>query len=142
MAAFPQAHLAQEFVGAGAGLGDAGQLEGQEHVFAGGLVRQQLEALENETQLAPAQERQLIFAEVFDGFAVKGNRARARRIEAGHQGQQGRFAAAGGPEDGHHLAARNFEIDMVEDGKDPIPGRQLLDQLVDADTGLGGNAAI
>ena len=71
--------------------------------------------LEDESDLAPAQERHLVFAQIGDVLAVQNYLAAGGRVEPGEQAEQRAFAAAGRPHDGGKLAARDREIDAFED---------------------------
>ena len=54
--------------------------------------------------------------DVADVVAVDQHAALLRLIEAGDQGDDAALAAAGGADQGDHLAGLGFEVDVVQDG--------------------------
>ena len=105
VAAILQSQAGQQ--GAGSGLaikaGSAGIDGGDLHVGGRVQMGQQVIALEDEAEVVAAQPCQ---GEGIQGrgiLAAKQILAAARAIEAAQQVHQGRFAGAGGADDGHHL---------------------------------------
>ena len=97
-----------------AGFGPASSI-GKQHVFFRRQRGDQVIGLEDESDLAPAQQRHVVFAQTGDVFAVQDYLAAGGRVEPGQQAQQRTFAAAGRPHDGGKLAARDAQIDAFED---------------------------
>src|SRR5262249_27159530 len=104
-----------QLAGARAAAAVAGELHRQEHVLLGRQRRNQVVALKHEADLAPPHLRHLIFAEVRDVLAIENHLAGGRRIESGEQTEQRALAAARRSHDGGELAARNREVDALED---------------------------
>ena len=71
--------------------------------------------LEDESDLAAAQQRHIVFAQMGDVLAVQNHLAGGGRVEPGQQTEQRTFAAARWSHDGRKLAARDLEIDAFED---------------------------
>ena len=135
MAALRQPHGGQQLVGASEGVGEAEQLDRQQHVLARGEVRQQLEALEDEADLLAAEQGEAVLRHRLDGGAVDQDLARGRAVEAGHQGEERRLAAPRGAEDGDELAGLDREIDMVEDRQLPAPRGEPAGELAQFNAG-------
>src|SRR5271166_2886442 len=71
--------------------------------------------LKNEPNLAPAQQRHLIFAEPGDVFAVQNNLAGSWIVETGQQTEQRAFARARRSHDRDKLAGFDSEVDTAQD---------------------------
>src|SRR5579883_3447759 len=80
----------------------AAKVEWQRNVFKAGECGQQIEELENETDLIAAHARQLIVTQRGKAVALDCNVALARAIQATDQIQHRRFSGAGWPNDGDH----------------------------------------
>lgn len=93
----------------------AGEFHREKNVLLGGERRNEVVALEDEADLAPAHESHPVFGEAGDIFAIEDDCARGGRIEAGEQTEEGALAAAGGAHDGRELTARNEKVDAFED---------------------------
>ena len=86
-------------------LGDAGIDQRQLDVVQRGRARQQVEGLEDETDLLVADARQLVVVHLADLFAVEEVGALRGRVEAANQVHQRRLARARRPHDGDVFAA-------------------------------------
>ena len=86
-----------------------GELQGKAHVLVHAHVRVQGVALEDHRQVALGGR----FVGDVASFEVDG--AGGRRLEAGDQAQQRRFAAARGADEDDELALLDFEIDALDD---------------------------
>ena len=75
---------------------------------------QQIEELENESDLVAAQARQFVIGEPAQAASVDFDLARRRGVQPADQIQQRRFARARRPDDGHHLAARDGQIHVLQ----------------------------
>ncbi len=91
-----------------------GQLGRQEDVLLGVQHREQIEELEDEADMPPAELRQIVVAEVRDLGAVDRYGARCGPIEAGEDVHERRLARARGAHDGGELALRNVERDAAQ----------------------------
>ena len=115
--AIPQADAFEQRAGTGDSRRDvaAGELVWQQDVFFGGQGREQLVALENESDFTAADQRQLVFAQSGDVDAVEDDGSRRGRIEAGEQTEQSAFAASRCPHDGYELSSGDLEVDTAQD---------------------------
>ncbi len=77
----------------------------------GDRAREQVRLLRDE----PDRPRQQLGVDLLDVHAVHEHLALGGVEEAGHQTEQGRFAAAGGADDGGDLAGPRHEVDGLED---------------------------
>jgi len=95
-------------------LRPAAQMQRNGNILDRSEGRKEIEKLKNEADLIAAQTSELVVREAAEPRAVHFNLAGRRRIQAADEIQQRRLAGARGPDDGGHLAARNFEVDIVE----------------------------
>ena len=116
------------------------QLERQQDVLAGRHVREELVRLEDEADLAPAQERQGVLRHRVDRGALEEDLAPRRPVEAGHQAEERRLAAPRRAEDGDELAGADGEVDVVEDPEHPGAGRKLFRDAAKLEEGRHGRA--
>ena len=86
-------------------------------VVRDGGARHQVVALEDESDLAIADARELIFVESRDGFAVERIGARRRCIEAAEHIHHGRLAGAGRARQRDVLVALDGQVDVDQRGK-------------------------
>ena len=77
-------------------------------------ARQQVEALEHEAEVAPAQPRALVARQRLDVRAVEQVLPGARRVQAAEDVHRGRLARAAGPHDGDELAGGDVEVDALQ----------------------------
>ena len=105
----------EQFARAGAAAAVAGEFHGEEHVLFGGESRDQVIALEDEADFAAADLRHLVLGEVGDVFAIEDHLAGGGRVETGEEAEQRALAATGRTHDGGELAARNEQVDALED---------------------------
>ena len=75
---------------------------------------QEIEILENESDAAIADFRQLVARDSGNGLAAQLIFAGRRRVEAADKIHERRFAGAGRTDNGHHLAFVNLEVDALE----------------------------
>jgi hypothetical protein len=129
MAAVLEAHGGEELVGAAHRIGLPEELDREEDVLARRQIGQELKALEDEADLVPAEEGELILRQVLDRPAVDPHLAGGGAVEAGHQGEEGGLAAAGGPQHGHELARLDPQVDAVDDGQHAVPRGEPAGQL-------------
>jgi len=101
--------------------GQPGIESGQRHVVAGTEIPQQVVALKDEAEVLAAQGRQRIGRQPACLPSSHPIATLARLIEAAQNVEQGRFAGAGGADDGHHLAPRYGQIDALEHLDAPLP---------------------
>jgi hypothetical protein len=80
-------HPLEQRVTACRGIRHAVHLERQEHVLAGGQVREQLEGLEHEPEVVAAQERQAVLVERLERLAEHPHAALGGPIEPCEQAQ-------------------------------------------------------
>ena len=83
-------------------------------VLKGCGARQQVEALKDEPQKMPPQQRPLIAVKPSDIGAEQQVLAGSRRIKATQNVHRTRLARAGGAHDGNELALLHGEVDVVE----------------------------
>ena len=81
------------------------------------------------------QQGEAVLRHRLDRRAVDPDLAGGGAVEAGHQGEQGRLAAARGAEDGDELAGIDRDVDVVEDRQLPLPRRELAGELAHFDAG-------
>ena len=92
----------------------AGDPQRQRHVLLGGQHRQQVEELEDEADVRPAQLRQLVVGHRRDVVAGDLDGAVGRLVEAGEDVHERRLARARRAHDGDELALRDVERDAAE----------------------------
>src|SRR5690606_33736409 len=88
----------------------------QQDVLADGERVEQVEVLEDEAELAAAEERQLLVADLRRVDAFEADRAGGRRVDGREDVEQGRLATAGRAHNAQGLALRAGEIEGVERG--------------------------
>src|SRR5262245_54583471 len=88
--------------------------ERQLHVLEHREIADQVERLEDETDLPVPDARAFGAIDPFDGITAQGITATARRVEEPKDREQGRFPAAGGPFDGDVVAGVYLEVDAGE----------------------------
>jgi hypothetical protein len=97
------------------GAADAQERQRQRDVLAHIQVRQEVEGLEDEAHVASAPERQRVVIAVVERLRVEADFARVGAIETRDDVEQRGFAGARLPGDGDPFAARDLEIDGVEE---------------------------
>ena len=97
------------------GRGPAVEQQGQRDVLLRGQIRQQVEELEDEADLAPPEERGLVVAQL--GQAVRADRdlAGRERRQAGRDVQDGALAGAARSHDRAELALGHGEREVAQD---------------------------
>src|SRR3954454_17519104 len=82
----------------------ARQARGQQDVLLAGQLRDQVEELEHEADLAAADRRQLTLGAAVDPLAVDGDRARLGAVEPAAEGKGRRLPRPRAPDDRDELA--------------------------------------
>ena len=111
----------------------ARDLHRHEHVLERGQRRHQMEELEHEADGAAAEAGQRVLTEPGDVGAVDQDLAGRRLVEAGHEANQGRLAAAGRTDDGEPLAGLHVQIEGMQDGQRLAAARHGLRDAAQAD---------
>src|SRR5215470_16179711 len=101
------------------------QVKRQADVFQARQRRQQVEELENETDLVASHLRQLVVMQAGERLAVDQHIAGGGTVEATHQVEECRFAGSRLTDDRYHLAARDRQRDLVERGDAPLALKAL-----------------
>ena len=135
VAALPEADGREEVRRALAGVGVARQLERQEDVLPGRHVGEELVRLEDEADLPPPEEREVVLGHGVDRSPVEEDLAARGAVEAGHEAEERRLAAARRAQDGGELARADAEVDVVEDPEHPVPGRELFREAAQLEEG-------
>src|SRR6266571_4821236 len=107
-------------------LVDAAHLQAERHVLSRGHVREERVGLENHADVAP------VGAEGRDVGAAKKDLAACYLVEARDQPERGGLAAARRPQQGHQLARRERERELVERHDAREDAAQLLQPDLDA----------
>ncbi len=105
-------------------------------VLVDGQVADEVEALEDETDLAIADPRALGEREVRDLAALERIAAVRRRVEQPENREQRRFAAAGGAGDGDIFAAANVEVNARERVRFDFVGEKDFGDAVEVNEGV------
>jgi hypothetical protein len=122
----PEAYPVEQRAGRFGGFGWTGrpvrgeQFEGHEYILESSERRDEVEALEDESDTLRTHRRTAIFVEGFQFYAREPNTSLARAIQAGQKTEQRRLAAAGWTENDDDLTLSYFEIDTVEYGQHRI----------------------
>src|SRR5262245_31562915 len=101
------------------------QVKRQADVFQARQRRQQVEELENKTDLVAPHLRQLVVVQAGERLAIDQHIAGGGTVEAAHQVEECRFTGSGLTDDRDHLAARNRQRDVVERGDAPLALKAL-----------------
>ena len=122
------AEVGEEGGGALAGFApaDAGEVQGDLDVLAGVEGLEQVEALEDEAEIVPAELRQMALLERGDFAPVHTNGAGSGAQEAADKREEGRLAGARGAHDQHEFAAPDAEVDAVDGVNDSAAGAEAL----------------
>src|SRR3989338_8137343 len=111
-----QADAIEQGASALAGIGTAFKLQRQHDVFQGIQTVEQLEGLEDKTDVLGANARALIFIEAGQGVTSQHNTAAAGQIEPGEQAEQGGFSRAGAANNRQAIAGNQLQRQIVEYG--------------------------
>ncbi len=117
MPAAGQADFLEQRRRAGTRVRPARNFHRHHHVLERGQRRHQVEELEDEADLLPAQPGQPVLVERRDVGAVDHDPPGRRRVEAGNQAEQRRLPAAGRSGHREEPARGHVEIDRLEDGQ-------------------------
>ncbi len=90
------------------------EVERQGHIFEAGEARQEIEKLEDEADFVAAEAGEVIVRKCCDRLAVDADLTGGGPVETADEVEEGRFAGAGGADDGDHLAPFDVEIDGIE----------------------------
>ena len=101
-------------------------LEGQRHVAEHVPPREEARVLEHDAHLAATTG-------VAGAHAVDLDQAIGRLVDIGDEAEQGRLAAAGGPDDRDELAGRDGERDVLEGRERPAVEVEALGDALDQD---------
>jgi hypothetical protein len=113
------------------------EIERERDVRFGGERREEVEALEDESNVVEPDARQILFSKRGHVAAEDVNRAAAGAENAPHDRQQCRLAAAGGPHQQDELAASDVQIDAVEGAHRRFSLGVGLGDVANGDRGLG-----
>ena len=94
--------------------GASRQAERKQDVFLNGQSRDKMEVLVHHAYLAAAEYRQLLLFQPGQTDAVHDDLSRVRGVHPADHIQQGRFAGAGGADDGREFALLNGEVNAVQ----------------------------
>ncbi len=89
------------------------QGQGHENVLFGSKHRQQIEALEDETDLMAAQQGELVVVHAGQILAVEHDVSASGRIKSGQRVHQRGFARAGGAHDDGEFSLFEGDIDVT-----------------------------
>ena len=101
-------HLARSIL-----QGFPSQGQGHENVLFGSKHRQQIEALEDETDLMAAQQGELVVVHAGQILAVEHDVSASGRIKSGQRVHQRGFARAGGAHDDGEFSLFEGDIDVT-----------------------------
>ena len=105
------------------------QVQREADVFERRQRRQQVEELEDESDLVAAHPRQVVVGEAGERLAVDAHTAGGRTVESADEIEERRLARSGGSDDRDHLAARDRDAHIVEGGDAALAGELLGDVL-------------
>jgi hypothetical protein len=111
--------------------------QGELDVLEDGEVADEVEALEDETDVAVADARALAEVEVLHGLAGDGVGAAGGRVEQAQDREQRGLAAAGGAGDRHVFALGDVEVDAGEGVGLDLVRVEDLGQALEPDQGGG-----
>ncbi len=131
---------ASEFVEQGLveGLAGGGDLVGELDVRLCGDRREQIEALEDEADLGPAQAGALRVREARKVFALDQQGAGGRGGKAAEDIEERRFTRAGRANDGDEFARLDVEGDVAQGFDLEFAGTVDLAEMLGRDDGVGG----
>jgi hypothetical protein len=128
-----QADFLEELLRSWRRLRYAGDLHRHENVLEGRQRRQQMEELKHEADARAAQLRERVLPQRRDVDAVEHDVTRRRRVQAGQQPEQGRFAAARRPGDRHDPPGLDGQVDRMKDGQGTSAARHGLGNTAQLD---------
>ena len=105
----------------------AAQVQRQADVLEARQGRQQVEELEDESDLVAPDPGQVVVDNPATRLAVDADLAGGRVIEAADQIEQRRLAGSGRTDDRHHLASIDTKVDIVERSDAPLAIKALSD---------------
>src|ERR1035437_2773212 len=118
----PELHQRQQFARSSVNFlaRPAAQMQRRRYIFEARQRRQQIEKLENEADFVAPYACQVVIAQGRQSRAVDLDLALDRVIQRADQVQHGRFARAGRPDNGHHFAAPDGQVDVLQRGHLPL----------------------
>ena len=115
------------------GLAPSVGQEGQKDVVPGGERGNQVEGLEDQSDVAAAKDRPSPVGHGRQVVAGDEDPAGVRPGQAGDHVEQGALARSAGPHHGHELARRDREADVLQGVDDRIALPELLGHVLDDD---------
>ena len=120
----------------------AAELEREEDVLLRREHREQVEELEDEADVAPAELRQLRIAELGDVRPVDGDLALGGLVQAGEDVHERGLAGLGGAHDARELLALDVEVDAAQGADRGVPFPVDADEVARRDDGAVAGAAL
>ena len=139
LAAVGEAEAVEELVHFSVEVGLLVEHEGEGDVFPGGEGGDEVEGLEDEADLAAAEEGEVVVGEAGDVLAFDDHVATVGAGEAGHEVEEGGLAGSGGAHDGEEPAALDFEGDAGEGGDGAVALLEGLGDVLDDERGGHGS---
>ena len=134
--ALGESHLLEEAIRARPCVRDSDQLEGNEHVLAGGQVLEELEGLEDEPDALASEEGQSVLVERTQIDAVQLDASLAGAIQTRQEPEEGRLAASRRTHDRDELPSGHLEVHVPEDDDLGFTRAQTLGEATAKDAGL------
>ncbi len=135
--AMAKAHRLQFGIGALEGIISAGEFERYGHVLPRGKRGNEVERLEHDANVPPAELRKLVLGVTRDVLARDVDFTGIRPFEASGGHQQGGLARARGADKAHREAARNIERKLLQDMHARGAGAEAQVDLMHPDRRLG-----
>ena len=113
----------------------AGDDRRQRHVLEDGHALEEVEELEDDADVAPAQPGELVLGPPGHQLAGHHDVPSSGDVEPGHQVEQRRLAAPRGPHQGHELAGRDGQVDAAQRPHRRVLGLEGLAHAVSTSQG-------
>ena len=120
-----EAHALQRGEGLGLGFAARQRFQAEGDIVENGEMREQREVLEHQADAALLRRHEAVGSRDF--LAVDQHAPRRRALDAGGDPEQGRLAAARGPQQAEDLRRRDVEADLVEREDVAIAARHVLE---------------
>src|SRR6516162_878396 len=114
--------------GAGKGIVDAGKLERNGDVLQRSHGGNEMEGLEDDTDMLAAKARQLVLVQLADVLAGDDDRTGVRALQPGHHHEQRRLARPRRTKECDRLATAYIEVDVSQDVN---PGGAAAERQID-----------
>ena len=111
----PQAHDGQLLPGSFEGVGFAGELARCGHILHGGHGGDEVERLEDDAHVPPAESREAVLVQGAEVVAGHRDLPAGRPFQTADDHEQGGLARTGRPDHTHRLAGRQVEVDAAQD---------------------------